>query len=184
MERADTIYDDFYVLFFDLTQEYGEIYESYITTALLNVLLVLTGARTACIIDSIRTNIPLLNKLLTLLKEYYNISTIELSVVEYLLFLTVNKNSVIKQWNLNKADLLGYCYNKNDFANVDIDRVTVKYVAISTISGSKYPLFITVIPTYAYYEKSIQKCIVDKASLFNNILNNVDYNVTVSIENF
>lgn len=175
------IYDDFYEISTDLIEIHGEHYSDNIYSSLLNVILVLTGARTACVIDSIRNNPSLLDELLERLLDYYEISVTRLTSVEYLLYLTVNKDYVEKEYKHNPTDVLGYCYNKNDFANINIDRVTVEFIAKSKLSDYEVGLFITVIPSYAYNKKSIQKCIFDNVNLFNYVLSNLDYTVSVSI---
>ena len=121
MENIDTqIYDDFYDISMSLTGKYGDSYSDNIDSSLLNVILVLTGARTACIIDSIRFNALLLNELLEILLNYYDLSIIRLTAVEFLLFLTVNKDFVSKEYKLNMANVLGYCYTGSDFANINM----------------------------------------------------------------
>lgn len=175
------IYDDFYEIFANLIEKYGENYRGNINSSLLNVILVLTGTRTACVIDEIRYNPSLLDELLEILLDYYKISITRLTSVEYLLYLTVNKDYVEKEYKHNRANVLGYCYNKNDFANIYIDRVAVEFMAKSKISGREDGLFITVIPLYAYEKDTIKKCISDKVNLFDSVLSNLDYTVSVSI---
>ena len=172
------IYDDFYEIATDLIEEYGDIYRNDIISSLLNVILVLSGARMACIIDDIRVNEALLKRLLEILLDYYPLSVNRLTSVEYLLFLTINKDQVEKEYNMIRANVLGYCYNKPDFANIFIDRIAVEFWATSRISGFKVDLFITVIPAYAY-DDSVKQCISDRIELFNLVLNNLDYTVTV-----
>lgn len=174
------IYDDFYMISESLAKKYGNHYCNDIDSSLLNVILVLTGARMACIIDSIRFNTSLLNELLEILLDYYNLSMIRLTAVEFLVFLTVNKDFVNKEYRLNMANLLGYCYTQSDFANRNIDRIAVEYFAKSKISGYKISLFTTVIPAYTYQEPSIQRCILDQVYLFDSILSNLDYTVSIS----
>lgn len=176
---AVDIYDDFYEISTELIEKYGYIYRHDIITSLLNVVLVLTGARKACIIDNIRDNALLLNELLEILLNYYNLSIMQLTAVEFLVFLTINKNYVEQEYKINRANVLEYCYNKNDFANINIDRIAVEYIAKSIHNNATYTLFTTVIPTYAYKELVIQQCIQDKIHLFNAILNNLDYIVLI-----
>lgn len=173
----DQIYDEFYQISANLIEEYGN--RDDIISSLLNVILVLTGARTACVIDSIRHNDPLLKVLLEILLEYYDLSITRLTRVEYLLYLTINKDFVEREYKRNPANVLGYCYNKNDFANVYIDRIAVEFIAKSKISGYEINLFTTVIPSYAYVEKDIQQCIVDRVNMFDSVLNNLDYSVLI-----
>lgn len=183
MENIDPqIYDDFYEIYADLIEVHGKIYRDQINTSLLNTILVLTGARTACVIDRIRNKPSLLEELLERLLDYYDLSITRLTSVEYLLYLTINKDFVEKEYKRNPANVLGYCYNRNDFANTNIDRIAVKYFAKSKISNYKVGLFITVIPEYAYHEKSVQECILDKIYLFNSILSNLDYTVLFSMK--
>lgn len=155
----EEIYDDFYVIADYLIEKYGNIYYDSINTSLLNIVLVLAGARTACIIDSIRTNSLLLNELLEIVVDNYYLTVSRLTDVEYLVFLTDNKDLIDKENNMGK--LLGYCYTKPDFGNTNIKRVAVEYLAISKISGYENKLFITVIPEHSYHKKSIQQCISD-----------------------
>lgn len=188
MEDEESIYDSFYVIFNDLVDKYGDLYASYINTSLLNVILVVGSARNACIIDRIRNNNALLSDLLDIIKDYYPLSIIKLTDVEFLVYMTINKNYInetmkhnMKEYNINMGKVLGYCYTKSDFSNTNIDRVAVYYMVKSKISNSWTELFITVIPLYAYNE-SIKQCIDDNVKLFNSVLINLDYTVSTKIK--
>ena len=61
-----------------------------------------------------------------------------------------------------------------------VNRIAVHYYAQSKITDYKI-VFITVIPTYAYNEPSIQQCILNKVTLFDSILSHLDYTVSFSI---
>ncbi len=123
----DDIYDDFYSNTYYLIDKYGN--DSQIETTLLNVVLVLKGVRDAFIIDSIGYNMKLLDELLQIITEY-ELTAIKLTEIEYLICLTVNKSNVIKNYNINPAIVLGYCYTKPDFANLLILRYALLLCAI------------------------------------------------------
>jgi len=176
------IYDDFYINSQYLTEKYGDFNTNNINESLLNATLVLAKARPACIIDSIRNNDELLNELLDILLEDYDLSITRLTSVEYLVYLTINKDYIEKEFKINKANVLGYCYNKNDYDNINIDRVTVKFIAKSILGAYEIELFITAIPLHSYEEDSVQKCISNQINSFDSVLSNLDFTVYIKIK--
>jgi hypothetical protein len=143
---------------------------------------VLAKARPACIIDSISNNKELLNELLDILLEDYDLSKTRLTSVEYLVYLTVNKNYIENEFKINKANVLGYCYNKNDFYDINIDRIFVEFIAKSTTGSYEVELFITAIPLHAYEEDLVQKCISNQINSFDSVLSNLDFTVYIKIK--
>lgn len=135
-----------------MIEKYGDYNANDINENLLNVTLVLAEAKPACIIDSIRNNDELLDELLNILLGDYDLSITRLTSVEYLVYLTINKDYIEKEPKINKANALGYCYNKNDFADINIGRVFVEFIAKSTISAYEIELFITAMPLHSYEE--------------------------------
>lgn len=172
------IYDDFYTNSQYLTEKYGDSNGNDINESLLNVTLVLAGARPACIIDSIRNNNELLNELLNILLEDYDLSITRLTSVEYLVYLTINKDYIEKEFKINKANALGYCYNKDDFNDINI----VEFIAKSTIGSYEVKLFITAMPLHAYEEDSVQECISNQINSFDSVLSNLDFTVYIKVK--
>lgn len=170
---------DYNYLLNQMQIKYGEKYAPYIKEFLLNVILVLNGARTAY-----RIFIPsaLANDLMDTILNMYPDITIN-RYDEPLLFLTKNKYYVDEHYidSLGMGKVLGYCYNGNDWANLSIDRL-----AVSPTASDKYndiTLFVTMVPKYAYNGKVVD-CILNQIKLYNSILNAYGFEVTLSISLF
>jgi len=182
-------YDAFYAIFVEIIDKYGDTYRSDVNTSLLNVILVVKKARPSCIIDRLRWNDSLLQDFLEIIKLYYeNLSIIQLPSVEYLVCLTKNVKKILRDYKINPGKALGYCYlfKKSDYEYYTEEyknnpKYAIYYYAISNISQAKIELFITVVPINKY--DSIKQCIIDQVESFNNVLSNLDYNVTYEIKN-
>lgn len=175
----EELYDDFYSMFYHLTKKHGMEYQDMVNTSLMNVLLVITKTRPACIIDQIRYNQTLLNELLEILLNDYCLSTIKLTDVEYLIFLTSNQVYIEQEYRRNMANVLDYCYNGPDWKNLNINRVFIRYSAVSKISGKEIYLFTTAVPEYIIQDKTIQQHISQQILSFNSVLYNLEYKISV-----
>lgn len=177
-------YDYFYSISTNLIAQYGDVYADVIGTSLLNVILVVTGARKACIIDAIRNNDALLQELLdTIIIHYPTLTTIMITSVEHLVCLSTNeehvKNILIKNDPLKIASLLGYCYINTDFANTKIQRIAVDFRAKSMRHGIDTHLYYTVMPSSAYNTTNVQTCIKNIIKTYNEVLIHLEYEVVI-----
>ena len=165
-----------------MTLKYGDKYTPYVKEFLLNVILVLNYARPAY-----RLNIPPLmrNDLIAMILSLYPDITVYSQYDEYepLLFMTSSKhyidNALIEYDHQGLATVLGYCYNGDDWNNLRIDRLSITPTASD--HNSDITLFTTMIPKYAYQGKVVD-CVLDQIALFNSILQDYGFKVTLSIE--
>jgi len=149
-------------------------YQNDIHNILLNIMLILTKARTAYIMDTQNKKVE--DILVPLLLKYFNHLTI-IKSGEPMIYLKENDNLVQHEYTkgpMGRATLLGYCYNNIDFMNLTIDRLSVSPVAVN--DQLSIELYITVIPQYAYKDNVLQ-CLEDQVALFDSILNHFGFHV-------